>query len=265
MEIWQAKRGAERMTKSKMALGLAVAVCAFGVVAAPALAFGKFYASTTGATRGSGEAETLKLGPYKITCEDPIKAKGQVTSTEPSESFFTEVKFRSCETVVRPVGGSGIEEIKKVGLTLGMEFLSNYSAKVGEGESEAVIRPASEVSFKAHGGKCTVVIPEQRLPLKQKEGVEYEAAVPETVEVAGPFEEGTKNYERYGEFRTGLSFTIDLKKIHSYITPNSKCRYNEESEEGKYNTETHNVEFNGGIFEGELEEVTLKDGNLSFE
>ncbi|HTZ65320.1 MAG TPA: hypothetical protein VMB51_14545 [Solirubrobacteraceae bacterium] len=253
------------MSKSKTALGLAVAVCAFGVVAAPALAFGKFYASTTGTTKGAGEAETLKVGPYKITCENPIKAKGQVTSTEPAESFYTEVKFRGCETVVKPAGGSGIEEIKKIGLNLGMEFLSNYSAKVGEGESEAVIKPGSEVSVKAHGGKCTVVIPEQRLPLKQKEGVEYEAAVPETVDIAGPFEEGTRQFEKYGEFRTGLSFEINLKKIRSYITPNDKCRYKEESEEGKYNPETGNVEFNGGLFVGDLEEIALQGGNLSFE
>jgi hypothetical protein len=253
------------MSKSKTALGLAVAVCAFGVVAAPALAFGKFYASTTGTTKGTGEAETLKVGPYKITCEKPIKAKGQVTSTAPAESFFTEVKFEGCETVVKPAGNSGIEELKKVGLKLGMEFLSNYSAKVGEGESEAVIRPASEVTFKAHGGKCTVVIPEQRLPLKQTEGTEYEAAVPETVDLAGPFEEGTRQFEKYGEFRTGLSFEINLKKIRSYVTPNDKCRYKEESQEGKFNPETGNVEFNGGRFEGDLEEIALHGGDLSFE
>ncbi len=253
------------MRNLRMAFGLVVAVCAFGVVAAPALAFGKFYALTTGPAKGKGEAETLKLGPYKITCEQPIKAKGQVTSTEPAESFFTEVRFRDCETVVKPEGGTGIEEVKKIGLKLGMEFLSNYSAKVGEGESEAVIKPASEVSFEAHGGKCTVYIPEQRLPLKQKEGVEYEAAVPETETIAGPFEVGTGKYEKFGEFRTALSFTVDLKKIRSYITPSEKCRYEEESEEGKYNPETGNVEFTGGKFEGSLEEITLKNGSLSFE
>jgi hypothetical protein len=253
------------MRKSRVALGIVVAVCAFGVVAAPALGFGKFYATGTGTTKGYGEVETLKVGPYKITCERLIRAKGKVTSTEPAESFFTEVKFHGCETVSKPAGGSGIEEIKKVGFKIGMEFLSNFTAKVGEGESEAVIKPGSEVSIKAHQSSCVVVIPEQRLPLKQKEGVEYEAAVPETEVVDGPFEPGTGKYEKFGEYRTALDFTINLKKIRSYITPSAKCRYDEESQEGKFNPETGNVEFGGGIFEGDLEEITLAGGSISFE
>jgi hypothetical protein len=263
MEIWQAKRGAERMSKSKTALGLAVAVCAFGVVATPALAFGKFHAEIPGRTisesepgtakASEGEVEFLKVGPYRMEGCTGLGAKSKVIAEE-SESFYLELKFRGCEAVSKPKG-SNIEEIKKVSFNLGMEVLSNYSAKVGEGESEARIVEPSSVSFKAHQSKCVVVIPSQSLPLKQKEGVEYEAAVPET-------EEGVRHA---GPFRY-LNFEINLRKLRSYITPNDKCRYKEESEEGKFNPETGNVEFNGGIFEGFLGEVKLNEGgSLWFE
>jgi hypothetical protein len=254
-----------------LALGLVAAVCAYGVVAAPALAFGKFYASIKGQTletepgtaKGHGEVERLKLGPYKIECKR-VKDKGKVDSEGPSESFFTEVKVSGCETVTKPGGGSGIEEIKHLNVTLAMEFLSNFSAKVGEGESEVKIVHPSAVEFKASDSKCVVVIPAQSLPLKQKEGVEYEAAVPET-EVEGPFVEGTGKYAQFGEFRKRLAFAIDLKKLKTEIEPNSKCRYHEESEEGKFNPETGFVEFGSGIFEGDLEDITLKNGSVWFE
>jgi hypothetical protein len=258
------------MRKSRIALGLVAAVCVYGVVTAPALAFGKFYASikgqtlseeTPGIAKGHGEVSRLKIGPYKMECKR-VKSKGKVTSEGPSESFFTEVTVSGCETVSKPEGGSGIEEIKRANFTLAMEFLSNFSARVGEGESEIKIVKPSQVEFKASDSKCVVIVPEQSLPLKQKAGVEYEAALPETEE---ELLERPGAIEKYGEFRKRLAFTIDLKHLKTKIQPNSKCRYKEESEEGKYNPETGFVEFPGGVFEGDLEEVTLKNGNLWFE
>ena len=97
--------------------------------------------------------------------------------------------------------------------------------------------------------------------MKQKEGAEYEAALPETEE---EFPEKPKEIEKFGEFRKRLAFAINLKHLKTKIKPNAKCRYSEESEEGKYNPETGYVEFRQGIFEGDLERVTLNNGNLWF-
>jgi hypothetical protein len=267
------------MRKSGMALGLVVAMCAFGVFAAPALAFGKFYAeikgktiseAEPGTTKGAGTVEKLRLGPYNIECPalgphggHNIRSKSKIVSNEPSESFFQEVEFKKCTTVSKPVEGGGIEEVKEMRhLTLGMEFLSNFSGKVGEGESEIRIKKPSSVEFNASGSKCVVVIPEQSIPLHAQPNKEYEAAVPETEE-----EELTnpKAVEKYGEFRKRLAFAIDLKRLKSEIKPNAKCRYNEESEEGKFNPETGYVEWGYGSFEGTLEAITLKEGNVWFE
>lgn len=251
------------MKKSGIALGLVVAMCAFGVVAAPALAFGKFRASIKGQTiseatpgfaKGHGEVEFARLGPYTIECPK-IKDSGMVVSEE-SESFFTEILFNKCTTVSHPKGGVGVEEIKQIHFKLGMEFLSNFSAKVGEGESEVRITAPSEVSFKAGPSKCVVTIPEQTL------STHGEAGVPENEE---EMEERPGAIEKYGEFRKRLDFTIDLKHLHAELTPNSHCRYEEGSEEGKFNPETGMVEWFGSVFEGNLEEITLKNGNVWFE
>jgi hypothetical protein len=259
------------MKKSGIALGLVVAVCAFGVSAAPAMAFGKFFASIKGKTiseaepgraKGLGELEHLKLGPYRLECKRVVD-EGQVVSEGPSESFFTEIKMADCETVVIPKEtDSGLEEVKKTHIRLAMEFLSNGAAKTGEGESEIRIKQPSEVAFKTTKSSCTIVVPSQNLPLKQSPTKEFEFAVPETEE---EILEKPKSIEKYGEVRKRLAFALDIKKIRSYFVPNAKCRYKEGSEGGKFNPETGRVEYPGGIMEGSLKEITLKGGNLWFE
>jgi hypothetical protein len=268
------------MRKSGVALGLAVAMCAFGVATAPALAFGKFYASIKGRTvseaepgiaTGHGQATALRIGPYKLEC-DRVRNKGKVISEGPSESFFTEVTFLGCYT-------RGSSVLGLIHFTLAMEFLSKFSAKAGEGESEVRITEPSEVlvtqcgaggcgiegspseaSFETSDSECVVVIPEQSLRLTQEAGAGYEAALPETEE---ELLEKPRQIEKYGQVRKRLAFTIDVKKLKTEIKPSRKCRL--EGEEGKFNPETGYVEFRGGIFEGGLQEVTLKRGNLWFE
>jgi hypothetical protein len=256
------------MRKSGIALGLVAAICAFGVVAGPASAFGKFYASIKGRTlseaepgiaRGQGQAESVRIGPYKLECSG-VSDKSKVTSDGPSESFFTEVRFSSCYVVTR-VCDTGIEEIKTVHFRLGMEFLSTSSAKAGGGESEVRINEQSEVPFTCEG-KCVVVIPPQSIPFKQEAGAEHEAALPETEE---ELLKKPKLIERYGEVRKRLSFAIDIKHLKTELKPSRKCRYNEGAEEGKYNPETGYVEFRDGRFEGGLTGITLAGGNLWFE
>jgi hypothetical protein len=106
------------------------------------------------------------------------------------------------------------------------------------------------------------VIPVQSLRLKQEAGAKYEAAVPETEE---ELLKKPKQIEDFGEVRKRLAFAIDLQKLKSYFVPNSKCMYKESEEGGKFNPETGRFEFNNGIWEGGLQGVTLKDGNLWFE
>lgn len=261
------------MRKSGMALGLIVAVCAFGVSAASALAFGKFHAEIKGRTISeaepgstgfkTGEVEKLHLGPYTIECPKGLKGHGMVASEE-SESFFQEVRFHECITKSKPIGGGeGFEEIKKVNFTLAMEFLSDGSAKAGEGESELRVVKPSVIALKISGTKCVVEVPSQSVPMKPKEGEEYEFAVPETQE-----EELTNPHaiEKYGPTRDRLGFLIHLdQRLKSRVKPNSRCPYQEESEEGKFNPETGYVEFEHGTFNGSIEGVTLKEGNLRFE
>jgi hypothetical protein len=265
------------MRKSGIALGLAVAMCAFGVVAAPALAFGKFYASIKGKTlsetepglvKGRGEVARLRLGPYTLECKK-VRTKGKVTSEGPSESFFQEVSLSGCITWTGPGKGSGIEEGKRTHITLAMEFLSNFAARVGEGESEYRIAKPSEVEFGFRNSKCRVVVPEQSVPMKQRAGVEYEAAVPETEE---QLLEAPRLIEKYGEYRKRLAFELNLKHLKTKIKPNALCRYKgktgeepEPEDEGKYNAETGYVEFFQGLFLGNLEHIELKGGNVWFE
>jgi hypothetical protein len=258
--------GAERMRRSGIALGLVVAMCAFGVVAAPALAFGKFYASIKGRmlseaepgiATGHGRVEALRIGPYKVTCEK-LSNTSKVISEGPSESFFTRVTFSACYVPYEPLSAP----VTPYRWTLPMEFLSKLSAKGDEGESEVRITEPVELRV-VSGNDCPVVIPVQSLRLTQKPGAEYEAAVPETEE---QLLKKPKQIEKFGEVRKRLAFAIDLKRLKSYIVFKRKCRYREsESEEGRFNPETGHVEFNKGIFEGGLREVTLKEGNLWFE
>ncbi len=275
--------------------GLSAVVCAFGVFAAPALAkkekepviFGKFAANILGTTisptekattKGHGSVSTLRIGPYKFTgrkikpgtfgpiCEKELKSSGTVES-ESSESFAQEIKFNQCIAYVKV--GAGVEEEVSVKFKLGFEFHSNFSAQIGElPESSVMIKPGSSVSFKGKRSYCVVVIPQQYIPIKDEskpEG-EYEAAsyTTETETL-----EGGKAKKYTGGVEHKLNIEMEFKKIESYVPTSPQCTYSKEGappgEEGKFNPELKRVEFNNGVLEGELEEITLKKGSISFE
>ena len=240
------------MRRTSIVVALAAGLCALGVLASPALAakekpvFGKFKASTSGTVRGIGEAGEMTLGPYHFEeCEKELHSVGTVTMGE-SETFFQEVKFSHCEAP-RNTGG-GLEEVVDASFTLGMEFHSNGALKLG---------PAA-VTFKASDSICEVTIPAQWVPSiaetkgeeKSFEGVSY-STEKEKLE-GGPA-------KKFGEFRERLDIEWEIKGIVTTVKLTPTCKY-----KGSHLNSAGEAEFSGGKMEGELEEVTLNSGNLSF-
>jgi hypothetical protein len=229
------------------------AVLALGLLASPALAakekpvFGKFKASVAGTVRGIGEAGEMTLGPYHFEeCEKELKSLGSVTMGE-SETFFQEVKFRHCESS-RGTGG-GLEESVLANFDLGMEFHSNGALKLG---------PA-DVTFQATNSTCSITVPPQWVPAVAEtekgaertfEGIEYET---EKEKLEG------NPAKHFGEFRERLDITWEVKGIRTTVKLGPECKYH-----GSHLNPAGEAEFTGGKMEGELEEVTLAGGNLSF-
>jgi hypothetical protein len=240
------------MRRTTMVLAIAVGTLAWGVLAAPALAakekpvFGKFRATAAGTVKGIGEADEMVLGPYKFEeCEKELHSTGSVVLGE-SETFFQEVKFSKC-VATRNAGG-GLKEAVYASFTLGMEFHSNGALKLG---------PTS-VTFGASDSTCEVTIPSQWVP-----------AVAETKGEDKTFEAATYSTEKekleggqekkFGEFRERLDIDWELKGITTTVKLTPTCAY-----EGSHTNAAGEAEFSGGKMEGELEEVTLQAGNLSF-
>ncbi len=255
------------MRSVRMILGLVVVVCAFGALTAPAFAkvkepkeFGKFVASTSGSTKGIGEASEMTIGPYKFPngCEQELKSKGNVVAGE-SESFFQEVKFKDC-VAKRKLGG-GIEEPVAVSFTLGMEFHSAGFVETGGGGSVEISK--STIKFKGKKSYCEVKIPSQRIPgaAEKNPEKEFEAFSYSTEKEKQTTKGGIK---KFGEFRERLDIEWEYKGMEATVPITSTCEYKNGEEGGKFNPETNEVDFGNGKGEGELEEITLKAGNLKF-
>jgi hypothetical protein len=276
------------MRNIRITLGLALAVvCAFGALTAPAFAkkekkapvFGKFTASIAGrgispaepaTAAGIGELDELSLAGGALfvrECVKDLKSSGTVVS-ESGETFFQNVKFSKCQALVK-LGKSGLTSRMTVPkFTLGMEFHSNHSAVIGEEEENLRIVRPSAVSIKIGKTTCTVKIPAQTVPVKaeKKPTNEFEAAGYETIE------EPVTKKKQLSKFPSGFQQTLDIewefKKLVSTVKPNENCKYPEGG--GKLDTNPEspnfgNVIYNEGSFEGELEEITIKNGNVGFE
>jgi hypothetical protein len=240
------------MRRTTMALALAACVLTWGVLAAPALAakekpvFGKFRATAAGSVKGIGEADEMVLGPYKFEeCEKELHSTGAVTLGE-SETFFQEVKFSKC-LAPRNAGG-GLEESVYASFTLGMEFHSNGSLRLG---------PTS-VTFGASDSTCEVTIPAQWVPSTAETKGELKSFEDASYSTEQEKLEGNPE-KKFGEFRERLDIDWALKGITTTVRLTPTCSY-----EGGHLNAAGEAEFNGGKMEGELEEVTLQSGNLSF-
>jgi hypothetical protein len=264
---------------------VAAVVCAFGAFAGPAFAkkekkapiFGKFTASVPGreineaapaTATGTGEIDELSLAGGALFVEGCLKesrSTGAIVS-ESSETLFQNVTYKKCIANVT-IGKSGLTSRMKIPtFQLGMEFHSNHSAVIGEGEEEnlKIVRP-SRVSVKIGKTTCSVVIPAQTIPVKaeKKPEKEYEAAGYET-----EFEPVSKR--KMSQFPSGFQEKLyiewEYKKLESLVKPNENCTY----KGGKLDKEPETpnfgyVVYNEGVFEGELEGISIKNGNVGFE
>jgi hypothetical protein len=240
------------MGRIRMAVAVVIGVLSLGVIAAPALAlktkpvFGKFRASATGLVKGKGTAGEMVIGPYKFTeCEKELRPTGGVIAGE-SETFSQEVKFSHC-VADRPIGG-GLEEPVLASFTLGMEFHSNGSLKFGP----------SSVTFAATDSMCEVTIPSQWVPASaetkgEDRSFEQVSFGTETEQLEGA------QMKKFGAFRERLDIEWELKGVTATVKLTPTCKY-----KGSHINAAGEAEFGGGRMEGELEEVTLENGNLGF-
>jgi hypothetical protein len=274
------------MRSVRITVGIVAAVaCAFGAFAGPAFAkkekkapvFGKFTASIPGGeispehpatATGIGAITELSLAGGALFVEGCLKeskSAGTVVS-ESSETFFQDVTYKKCIASVA-IGKSGLTSKEKIPtFHLAMEFHSNHSAVIGEGEEEnlKIVKPSS-VSVKIGKTSCFVVIPAQTVPVKaeKKPNKEYEAAGYETE--LSPVKKKQLALFPSG-FQEKLYIEWEFNKLESLVKPNASCTY----EGGKLDTEPETpnfgyVVYNDGVFEGELEEISIRGGDLGFE
>jgi hypothetical protein len=259
------------MRRVSTIIGLAVAVCAFGMLATSAFAaltptvFGEFTASIPGSTISpaspakfaskEAESEELKLAGTPIECER-LKGSGETTA-ERSSSLTILMKFSKCTYTDKEPGGRIVKH--KLGFKLPVTFHSNGSAELG-GEVSEEVGPAS-VGIKSSDTPCVITIPQQQVPIKVKpEGAE-------AAEYSSEFEsvEGKKKEELFPLGQERLEVDMEFKNIQTTVhTEPGKCEYSKE-EASKFNKETSNIEYGGGILEAELDEINIKKGNIGFE
>jgi len=276
------------MRSVRLALGIAIALCAFGTVAAPALAkkkskppvvFGKFIASFPSGrpitpemparATGSGELTTLTLAEGLLNieeCED-VKSSGKVIS-ESSEDFFQEIAFKHCADYTH-LGGkkSGLSgKFKVKPFRLAMEFRSNKSVEVGEGaENEIEITKPSTVVITTKGIPCKVTIPRQVLPAKETGKPEKEYGVAGYETETSP----AKKKIFPSGFQEKLGIVVEYSKMVAWVKPNQNCIYGP-GEEGQFDSTPETpaygyIVYGGGMLEAELEEVSIKNGDLGWE
>jgi hypothetical protein len=247
------------MRHVKLGFGFASAVCALAIAAAPALAH-EFTASKTGKIHGKSTTEqNFKFGPFKITCEKAT-AKGTVAAGSTS-TLATTVKFAGCTDEVK--FGTKPAHVPTHFLTpLVIAYHANGFVETGseteEVEGEAVLA-GGEAEIKVYTGvlpgeheqsRCTILWPEQTLPLKavKKPEGEYSAATYSNESTP------SSNLKKFpGGFQHSLLVTNALKGI-KFEFEGEPCEEwgKEEGSEG-----------GGGTYFGSFPEL-LGGGNLEF-
>jgi len=230
------------MRHFKIAMVLAVAVLA--VSAAPALAHE--FISSGGPTKGKGEEQVFKLGPFRIEC---AKATAKGTSVAGSQqTLFSEEKLRSCTTEAH-IGANPIFLKTKFVTPLDVEYHANGFVEIGsEGEEVEVgntTLKGGTIELKIKAIKCVITLPEQTLPkaAEKKPGGEFEAATYSN-------EEEEKGKHKFNK----LSISNEWKGIH-FEYGEGQCEGFKSSEEERH----------AGKYEGELIEEVPMAGNLEFQ
>jgi len=218
------------MRNVKMTIGAAAAVCAFGVMASPVMAAG--FNSTGGATKGSGEEQSFKLGPFKIKCEKAVAHGGAHAGV--SKAIVDEVKFSKCATEAK-IGLNPIYLKTEFATPLDIEYHATGFVQVGselEGAgSEATLKGGTiEVKIGVLG--CLIEIPFQTVPTKAEKKPEEtfaEAAYENETYEAGSGK-NLKTYTRLVIANTfsGIHFTYGSGQCENF------AKVGEELKTGKY-------------------------------
>jgi len=249
------------MRHRRKSIGLVVAVCAFALIATPALAH-EFTASKEGKTHGAVESEQLfKFGPFKIVCEK-ASAKG-LAAAGGSSTYATAVKFSKCGTLVKFGSGNHETKLGTHWLTpLSIEYHANGFVETGNGELEEVegkaVISGGSAELKVNTGKtlelekseCNISWPEQTIPLKaeKKPEGEYSSATYSNEVVPHKV---TKN------FLDGLQHYIVISNSFKGI------KYSFEGEPCEEWGKEEGPEGGGGTYVGSFPQF-LSGGNLEF-
>jgi hypothetical protein len=222
--------------------------------------------------KGKGEVGELRIGPLAMVCETTsgftLGAKA-VVEAERSSDFTANVKISGCKTDLNFGKGGNFENVKvNFGKGLKMEFHANGSGALGNPSGEVKILETAPVQIKVPGHKCKLFVPAQTVPVQaeKKPESEFEAAEYGTeTEAVEP-----KLLKKYPSgFKERLDISWELKKIRSYVPVEpGRCEY-KKGTEGKFEPEgeglPNRVEYNNGLFAGELEEIEIKGGELGFD
>jgi hypothetical protein len=284
------------MRRVRVLIGFAAAVFAFAALAAPALAkkehtkvqFGKFIANIPGSTISEATPATatgtgtvlagpkgpgIELAGGALTiakCTTALKSSGRVVS-EKSETFLQNITFKNCYAQSFLGKNEGvISETKLPKFTLALEFHSNQSAVAGESSGEVKVMENSTIVIPVPSRKspCRVTIPAQTIPNEAitKPEDEFESAFYETEHEEV---EGKRKLERFPSgFEEQLDVETEFTKVEAWIKPQEHCF--DTAGEGAVDNEVGSrgygyVHFNKGIFDIELEEIEIENGNLGWE
>ncbi len=219
-----------------------LAVAALAVSAAPALAHE--FISTGGPTKGKGEEQIFKLGPFKIECTRAT-VKGSAAAGS-SQTLFSSIKMHQCVTFAS-LGGNEITLKTKFVTPIDIEYHANGFVEFGsegeEIEGNATLAGGT-VELKIKTLKCVIKLPRQTVPkaAEKKPNGEFEAATYSNEEE----EKGKRKFNK-------LSIFNEFKGIH-FEYGSGQCESFKTSEE----------ERKSGRYEGEfIEEV--RGGNLEFQ
>jgi hypothetical protein len=220
-----------------------LAVAALAVSAAPALAHE--FISTGGVTKGKGEEQVFRLGPFKIECAKASTSKGSMTAGS-SQTLFASMKPQKCATEAK-IGGNPIFLHTRFLTPLAIEYHANGFVEIGsegeEIEGNATLKGGS-VEMKISTIKCILTLPEQTLPhaAEKKPENEFEAATYSNEEE----EKGKRKFDK-------LSIFNEFKGIH-FEYGEGQCADFNASEEERHS----------GRYEGELIEE-VRGGSLEFQ
>ncbi len=275
------------MRHVKMAYGVALTVCALCVAAAPALAASassNFNANIPKKTispekpaKTSGRTEEMqefKFGNQKLICQ--IWASGQAAMEKEAPTALTTGKveeelgttlevgihFQKCGRVVRAVAGEPARDeyvaANFKGKVTIIYHVNGFGEIIGNGEGEenefgkgknATIRETA-ATFKVAASKlCTVIIPEQTVPIKAIKNPEEEFTAVTFSNVFTPTaRKGFVNNEK-----ESLAISNNFKGLTYRFAEETQCDEDEKSPEGTT-----------GTYKGELN-LEIPTGNLGLE